>query len=175
MSAAALARPEAGEYAPYYERYVALVPEGDIVETLERQSADTLSLLRSLTEEQGASRYAEGKWSVKEVVGHIIDTERVFTYRALCVARGDQTPLPGYDQDDYARASNADSHTLASIAEHFRSVRAATLSLFRSFDAEAWRRRGTANNSVVTPRAIAHIVAGHELHHVGILRERYLE
>ncbi len=174
MSAAAPARPEAGEYAPYYEKYVAQVPGGDIIETLERQSADTLSLLRSLNEEQGASRYESGKWSVKEVVGHIIDCERVFAYRALRFARDDRTPLSGFDQDDFARAAGFDSRALPSLAGEYESVRAATLTLQPSLDAEAWRRRGTANDNEVTVRALAHIIAGHELHHVKILRERYL-
>lgn len=174
MSATAPARPEAGEYAPYYEKYVALVPEGDIVETLERQSADTLSLLRSLSEEQGASRYEPGKWSVKEVVGHIADCERVFAYRALRFARDDRTPLSGFDQDDFARGAGFDARTLSSLVAEYESVRAATLSLLRSLTPEAWQRRGTANDNEVTVRALAHVIAGHELHHVGILRERYL-
>jgi hypothetical protein len=174
MSAAAPARPEAGEYAPYYEKYVSLVPEGDIVETLERQSADTLALLRSLDEGRGSSRYAEGKWSVKEVVGHVMDGERVFAYRALCFARGERAPLPGFDQDDYMRDAAFDARTLGSLVEEYESVRAATLSLLRSLDAAAWQRRGTASDNPVSVRALAHIIAGHELHHVKILRERYL-
>jgi uncharacterized damage-inducible protein DinB len=174
MSATAPARPEAGEYAPYYEQYVALVPAGDIIETLERQIADTLALLRSVPEDRAGSSYEPGKWSIKEVVGHVCDGERIFTYRALRIARGDRTPLPGYEQDDYTRAANFNARTLSNIADEFARVRAATVSLFRSFDAEAWQRRGIANDNEVSARAIAHITAGHELHHVGILRERYL-
>jgi uncharacterized damage-inducible protein DinB len=174
MSATAPARPDANEYAPYYEKYVSLVPTGDITETLQTQSAETLALLRSVPEESASSRYEPGKWSVKEVVGHVIDTERIFAYRALRFARGDQTPLPGYEQDDYVRAANFDARTLAALADDFERVRAATLALLRSLDAEAWQRRGTANDNEVSVRALAHIIAGHELHHVGILRERYL-
>jgi uncharacterized damage-inducible protein DinB len=174
MSATAPARPAQDEYAPYYEKYVSLVPDGNIVETLERQSADTLALLRSVPEDRAASRYAPGKWSIKEVVGHVIDTERIFAYRALRFARDDRTPLPGYDQDEYARAANFDARTLRDLADDFERTRAATLALLRSFDAGAWQRRGTANDNPVSVRALAHIIAGHELHHVGILRERYL-
>lgn len=175
MSATAPARPGSDEYAPYYEKYISRVPEGGIVETLRRQSADTLALLRSLSEEQAASRYEPGKWSVKELVGHICDGERVFAYRALRFARNDSTPLPGFDQDPYVAAGNFDARTIRDLADEFESVRAATLSLFASLDEEAWARRGAANDTPVSVRALAHIIAGHELHHVGILRERYLK
>ena len=175
MSAAAPARPAADEYAPYYEKYVSLVPAGDIVETLERQLSDTLSLLRSVPEDRAGASYEPGKWSIKEVVGHVIDSERVFSYRALRFGRGDETPLPGYEQDDYVSAANFGARPLANIAEEFESARASTLALLRSFDAEAWARRGTANDNEVSVRALAHILAGHEAHHVGILRERYLK
>jgi uncharacterized damage-inducible protein DinB len=175
MSAPAPARPAQDEYAPYYEKYVSLVPDGNIVATLERQAADTLALLRGVPEEKASSRYEPGKWSVKEVIGHVIDSERIFSYRALRFARNDQTPLPGYEQDDYARAANYDARTIADLADDFERVRAATVSLLRSLDAEAWTRRGTASDNPVSVRALAHIIAGHELHHVGILRERYLQ
>ncbi|MCA1630436.1 MAG: DinB family protein [Acidobacteria bacterium] len=174
MSAAAPARPGSDEYAPNYEKYVSLVPAGDIVATLERQLEDTLALLRSVPEERADSSYEPGKWSVKELVGHVIDGERVFSHRALRFGRGDRTPLPGYEQDDYVRAANFNARTLQSIAEEFERVRAATVALLRSFDAEAWSRRGTANDNEVSVRGLAYILAGHELHHVNILRERYL-
>lgn len=169
------ARPGAGEYAPYYEKYVSLVPAGDIVETLRRQSSDTLALLGGVDDARALSRYEPGKWSVKEVVGHILDSERVFAYRALRFARGDETPLPGYDQDAYVSAANFDARPLASLAADFGRVRASTVSLFESLDPEAWTRRGVANENPASVRAIAHIIAGHELHHVRILRERYLQ
>jgi hypothetical protein len=174
MSAAAPARPGRDEYAPYYDKYVSLVPAGDIVGTLERQLADTLALLRSIPEDRANSAYEPGKWSVKEVIGHVSDTERVFSHRALRFGRGDRTPLPGYEQDDYVRAAGFGARTLSSIADEFARVRAATAALFRSFDEEAWARRGTANDNEVSVRALAHILAGHELHHIKILRERYL-
>jgi len=174
MSATAPARPDATEYAPYYEKYVSLVPAGDVVETLETQLVETLALLRGLSEERAGSRYEPGKWSVKELVGHLIDSERVFAYRALRFARGDRTPLPGFEQDDYVRGGNFDARPLAELAGEFESVRRATVALLRGLDAEAWQRRGTANESEASVRALAHIIAGHELHHRDVLRTRYL-
>lgn len=169
----AAARPAPTEYAPYYERYVSLVA-GDVLEALERQGAETAALLGGLSEEQGGARYAPDKWSVKELVGHLIDTERILSYRLLRVARGDRTPIDGFDQDPYVANSNADARTLRSLAEEFGHVRAATLALARGLDAAAWSRSGVANENEVTARALAHIIAGHETHHVRILRERYL-
>jgi hypothetical protein len=142
--------------------------------TLERQHAETQTLLGGLSEEQGASRYEPGKWSVKELVGHLIDTERILSYRLLRIARGDRTPIEGFDQDPYVANSNAGARTLRSLASEFGHVRAATLALVRGLDDAAWSRRGTANENEVTVRALAHIIAGHELHHIRILRERYL-
>jgi uncharacterized damage-inducible protein DinB len=174
MSATAPAKPQTNEYAPYYEKYVSLVPEGDVVETLERQLDDTLALLRGITEERAGYRYAPGKWSVKEVVGHIIDTERIFSYRALAIARGERQPLPGMDQDEYMAGADFDSRTLADLTEEFSHVRRANVLMLRGLSEEAWTRRGTASDNEVTVRAIAYIIAGHEAHHVKILRERYL-
>ena len=169
-----IGRPDQTEYLPYYEKYVALVPAGDVLATLSRQMEETLALLGGVDEGRAAHRYEPDKWSVKGVVGHVIDTERIFAYRALRFARGDQTPLPGYDQDDYGRVANFDARTLASLVAELASVRAATIALFRSLDAAAWQRRGTANNAEVSVRALAHIIAGHELHHMQVLRTRYL-
>ncbi|HLM56348.1 MAG TPA: DinB family protein [Pyrinomonadaceae bacterium] len=176
MSAAAPAvKPGSGEYASYYEKYVALVPEGDVVETLGRQMDETLALLAGVDEGRAGGSYEPGKWSVKELVGHIIDSERVFAYRALRFARGDQTPLPGFDQETFSRHVDFDSRPLPHIIEEFASVRRATLSLLGSFDEEAWGRRGVASDNEVSVRALAYIIAGHEAHHVRILRERYLK
>jgi uncharacterized damage-inducible protein DinB len=174
MSSLAAIQPQTNEYAPYYQKYIALVPEGDIVATLSRQLDDTLAFLRGLTEAQGNSRYAPGKWSIKELVGHIIDGERVFAHRALRFARNDQTPLPGFEQDDYVREGNFDNRRLSDLADEFEQVRRATLSLLRSFDDEAWLRRGAANDTEVSVRALVYIIAGHETHHKQILQERYL-
>lgn len=174
MSATApAARPDASEYAAYYERYVSLV-EGDVLETLERQGAETAALLGGISETAAGARYEPGKWSVKELVGHMIDGERIFAYRALRFARGDATPLPGFDQDPYVAFGNFDARTLRSLAEEFAHVRASTLSLLRSLDTEAWSRRGAASDNEVSVRALAYIIAGHEAHHVSILRDRYL-
>jgi uncharacterized damage-inducible protein DinB len=171
---AADTRPRADEYSPYYHGYVSLVPAGDVVETLERQHAETQALLAGLSDEQGAARYGPGKWSVKELVGHLVDSERVFAYRVLRFARGDRTPLPGFEQDDYVRGGDFDARTLADLAAEFAAVRRATVALLRSLDAAAWARTGAANDAEVSVRALAHIIAGHELHHVNILRTRYL-
>lgn len=167
-------RPEQSEYAPYYEKYVSLVPQGDVTATLSRQLENTLALLRSINEEQANSRYAEGKWSIKELVGHIIDSERIFGYRALRFARNDQTPLPGYEQDDYINNARFGECSLSDLAEEFEHVRKANLCLFRQFDDEMWQRQGEANEQMVSVRALAHIIAGHETHHMQILRTQYL-
>ncbi len=165
MSATAPSRPEANEYAPYYERYVSLVPDADLVETLERQGAETLALLRGLTEEQGAHRYEPGKWSVKQLVGHVNDGERIFAYRALAIARGDTQPLPGFDENAFVAAGNADRRPMRELLAEFAAVRAATAALFRGFDEAALSRRGVANNREYSVRSIAYIIAGHERHH----------
>src|SRR5918911_4084038 len=137
MSAPAPARPEQNEYAAYYEKYVSLVPEDEVVETLERQGAETLALLRSLSEERGAHRYEPGKWSVKQLVGHVLDGERIFSYRALAFARGDAQALPGMEQDEWMAGVDFDARTLSSLADEFESVRAATLHLLRHLSPEA--------------------------------------
>jgi len=174
MSAPASTRPESNEYASYYEKYVSLVPDADLVETLERQGAETLALLRGLSEEQGAHRYEPGKWSVKQLVGHVSDGERIFSYRALAFARGDGQALPGMEQEEWMAGVDFDARTLSDLADEFAAVRAATLHLLRNLSPEAWSRRGTASDNEITVRALAYIIAGHEAHHVRILRERYL-
>lgn len=171
---ATLARPAADDYAPYYGRYIDQVPDGDVLRLLEDQIADTAQLLGDIAEERASHRYAPGKWSIKEVVGHLSDAERIFAYRALRIARGDETPLPGFDQEPYVTAGNFDRRTLADLTAEFSSVRAATLTLFRGLDEEAFMRRGTASGVVFTVRALPYIIAGHERHHVTILRQKYL-
>lgn len=168
-----LARPETGEYAPYYEKYISLVSGKDVMTTLETQRVQTLQLLTGRSEREGNFRYAKDKWTAKEVVGHVSDTERIFSYRALRIARGDQTPIEGFEQDDYVRGGGFGERTLANLAEEFGQVRQASLALFRSLGQEAWSRRGTANKNEVSVRALAFIMAGHELHHRAILEERY--
>ncbi len=149
------------------------MPEGDIVDLLEGQFEDTYRLLTGLSDAQAMHRYADGKWSVKEVIGHLCDSERVFAYRALRIGRGDTTPLPGFDQDPYVPAGQFDARTMQSIADEFRTVRAATLSLLRALPVDAVARSGTASEVKVSVRALAYIIAGHERHHVALLRERY--
>jgi hypothetical protein len=170
---AGIGRPEAGEYAPYYEKYVSRVPGNDILATLDEQRRQTLLLLSGRTEEDGEVRYAPGKWSVKEVIGHVCDVERVFSYRALRFARNDATPIPGFDENNYIANSPYARVPLPDLVEDFIAVRRATLSLFRNFDEPAWTRRGLANNNEVSVRGLAYIIAGHELHHRTMLQEKY--
>ena len=174
MTAAATPRPEKSEYPPYCEGYISRVPDGDILGILGKQLDDTLALIKTIPEARGDSRYAEGKWSVKEVIGHVIDTERVFAYRALRFARGDATPLAGFEQDDFVRGAAFDKRSLSDLADEYEHVRRATISLFANLDAEAWSRKGSANNNETSVRALAFIIAGHERHHVEVLRTRYL-
>lgn len=173
-NAPAAERPAADEYAPFYETYVSLVPEGDVVGTLGRQLEETLVLLRNVPASREDFSYEPGKWSVKEVVGHMTDAERIFSYRALCIARGDKANLPGMNQEDYMRAATFGDRRLADLAAEFEYVRRATLSLLRHLGEEAWLRRGTANDHEVSVRALAYILAGHEAHHVKVLRDKYL-
>ncbi len=170
---AATARPEPGEYAPFYETYISKVKGSDILGILEAQRLQMAQLFAARSERDGNFRYAPDKWTVKEALGHVIDSERIFVYRALRIARGDQTPLASFEQDDYVRGGNFAERTLADLAEEFGLVRAASIALFRSLQREAWQRRGVANEKEVTVRALAFIVAGHELHHRLILEERY--
>jgi hypothetical protein len=167
-------RPAPDEYSPYYERYVARVPAGDLRAILERQIGDTQRLLATIPESRGEHRYAPGKWSIKDVVGHLGDTERIMCYRALRVARGDETPLPAFDENAYVPAANFGRRTLRDLAEEFAAVRGATLALFRHLDDEALDRRGTASDKTISARALGYIIAGHELHHLELLRTRYL-
>lgn len=174
MTESAFRRPAESEYLPFYQRYVTLVPDGDILSTLAAQNQDTLALLRGLPEEKGAFRYAPGKWSIKELVGHVTDTERIFASRALRFGRNDSTPLPGFDENDYVRNSSFGEYPLADLVDGFESVRTSTIFLFKHMSAEAADRTGKANNAEVSVRALAWIIAGHERHHLGVLRTRYL-
>jgi hypothetical protein len=169
-----LERPPASEYAPYQAGYVASVPDGDIFEILSRQGTEFPEFVRSLGEARGTYRYAPDKWTIKEMMGHVNDTERVFTYRALRFARGDETPLASFEQDQYVPTGNFNARTLASLADEFAHLRAATLDLYYHLDPEALARRGSASGFVVSVRAMAYVIAGHVAHHERILRERYL-
>lgn len=167
-------RPQSTEHAPYYAGYIALVPDGDVVETLRRQRDDTRRLLLAIPEERGGHRYAPGKWSIRELLGHVGDTERVMSYRALRIARGDATPLAGFDQDTFVAGANFDRRTIADLAEELEAVRGSTVALVQSFDEQMFERRGTANGVEVSARALVFIIAGHEQHHVDMLRKQYL-
>ena len=175
MTNLTIGRPDETEYLPYYGRYIALVPEGEVVASLSAQVDETLALLRGIPESLAGFRYAPGKWSIRELLGHVIDSERIFAYRALRFARNDRTPLPGYDQDDYTANASFEDYPLSELIAEFESVRRATLFLFKHLSEEAWMRRGAANESEVSVRALAYIIAGHELHHREILRQNYLQ
>jgi hypothetical protein len=174
-SAFTIARPQASEYAPYYDRYISLIPGEDILNTLDQQRREMMLLLSCRDDEEGDFRYAPEKWSAKEVLGHVCDTERVFAYRALRISRADATPLEGFEQDDYVRNGPFAQRPLGDLVEDFIAVRRATLSLLRNLDEGAWMRRGIANKNEVSVRALAYIIAGHELHHRRILEEKYFE
>ncbi len=174
MSGTKIERPAPSEYAPYFAQYVSRIGDGDILEILERQVGETAAALADLGDRDAEFRYAEGKWSVKEVLGHVADTERVMVYRAVCFARGERSPLPGFDENEYVRHANFGARRLADLVAEFRAVRAATIPFFTGLDAEELMRTGTANNRPYTVRAVAYIVAGHERHHRAILEERYL-
>ena len=175
MPSAILAtRPAPDEYVPYYRTYVDQVPDGDVLALLESQIAETAEMLSGLSDKEAEFRYAEGKWSIKEIVGHLSDVERVFAYRALRFARADKTPLPGFEQDDYIAPGNFDGRTLVDLLAEFQAVRLATARLFRSFDDEALMRRGLASDHEFCVRAIAFIIAGHERHHMRVIEQRYL-
>jgi uncharacterized damage-inducible protein DinB len=171
---APVTRPQSDEYAPYYEKYVSLIPSDDIVSVLEAQRVLMGQLLAARSEREGNFRYAPDKWSLKEVIGHVCDAERIFAYRLLRIARGDQTPLPGFEQDDYIAPAAFGERSLTDIAAEFAAVRAATMKLVQSLTPEAWTRCGTASNHRVSARALAYIIAGHQLHHQNILNEKYL-
>lgn len=166
-------RPKQNEYNPYYATYIDLVPEGDIIGLLVKQGPATIEWFRSLTEAQAEFRYAPGKWSVKEVLGHITDNERVMDYRLLRIARGDTTPLSGYDQDVFMSGDPFGALSLGQMLDDYAAVRRSTITLLQGLSAEAWLRRGSANGSEITAKALAYINAGHERHHMNILKERY--
>jgi hypothetical protein len=174
MSAHRRIRPSADEFNPYYANYIAQVPDGDVVEALIGGSEIAAALLGDLDEETASHAYAPGKWTLKEVLLHCADAERIFTYRALRIARGDATPLPGFDENAYVPLSGAANRSIEDILDEFESVRESTVTLYSGLPADAWTRRGTASNSPVSVRAIAWISAGHLLHHLSVIQDRYL-
>jgi hypothetical protein len=166
-------RPDRTEAAPFYFTYIDQVPDGDIVALLEAQSREVLDLLRSISDAQSRHRYAADKWSIREVLNHINDTERVFTFRALWFARGFDGPLPGFDQNVGVAAAHADDQPWSALLEEFRALRAATVALFRMIPEESWARGGVASDRQVSVKALAYMVAGHVIHHVKVLNQKY--
>lgn len=167
-------RPAENDYAPYYKGYIEKITGDDILRILTVQTKECQNVLNSFPEHKGVYSYADGKWTVKEVIGHMMDTERIFTYRALCIARGEQKPLPGFEQNDYVREGKFNSRDLFELIYEFRLMRESNLLLFRSFNSEMLSRRGTASGYEVTVNALLFMMAGHTQHHMDILKERYL-
>lgn len=168
-------RPAPDEYLDYYGVYISRVPDGDIVDTLSRQISDTVAFLRSIPESRGSFRYAPGKWSIREIIGHLSDSERVFSYRATCIARGDTTSLPGFDENAFVANAPFSRLSLADLTNELEYVRRSSLCMFSALDEAALGRRGTANGHAISVRALAFIMAGHEDHHMDVVRTRYLE
>jgi len=167
-------RPGPGEYGGHFGNYIEIVPEGNIVDLLAEELKSTSEFLSDIPESKGDIRYAPGKWTLKEVIGHISDTERIMSYRLLRIARGDQTPLPGFDQDAYMNNASFDSYSLADLIDNFITVRRSTLSLVRRLTDEEWARTGTASNTGMSAKALAYVIAGHALHHLRIVKDKYL-
>jgi hypothetical protein len=165
--------PEQDESAPYYRRYIDRVAGGDVVGVLESQLPETLAAFRGISEERSLHRYAPDKWSIRQMVSHVNDTERVFVFRALWFARGFSEPLPSFDQNDCAGAARADEVSWAAHVEEFRAIREGTVAFFRNLTEDSWARRGIASGNPFTVRAVAYIVAGHLDHHRAILHEKY--
>jgi uncharacterized damage-inducible protein DinB len=167
-------RPEKNEYDPYYETYISLVGNGDIVDTLERQAAEMEEIFSAIPEEKGPYAYAAGKWTIKELLGHMIDGERIFMYRVFRISRADKTPIEGFEQDGYIENAHANSRAFADLLAEFAALRRANVIAYRNFTDHDWLRTGTANELEITPRAMAYIMAGHIMHHLNILRTHYL-
>jgi uncharacterized damage-inducible protein DinB len=173
MASATIARPGADESVAYYHRYIEKVPGEDITEQLTDQLHEVETLFEGVSDRAALARYAEGKWSIKEIIGHLIDTERIFGYRLLRIARGDVIPLPGYDENAYTPEGHFDARPLSMLLAEFRAVRQSTSAMIEGLPAHAWERRGVANGQPISARALAYIMVGHVTHHLGVLRERY--
>jgi hypothetical protein len=167
-------RPETDEFDPYYNTYISLVADDDIISILDKQPGELSRLISHLPEERGTSAYAEGKWTIKEVLSHLIDGERMFAYRVLRISRGDETPIEGFEQDGYIETSNANNRSFAELLEEFGLLRKANLLLVNNLSDDASRRLGTASEKAVSVRALVYIMAGHIRHHINILNQRYL-
>ncbi len=168
-------KPDKNEYASYYETYINKIQEGDIFGLFENQIDEVKNLLKGVDETTQNYRYAEGKWNIKEILGHIIDTERIFTVRALCFSRNEKQSLPGFEQDDYVANANFNDQSLSDLLDQFIIGRRNSLAMFNSFDEEMWFRRGIASNNEMTVRSVPYIIVGHAAHHIMIIKERYLK
>jgi len=167
-------KPETSEYNPYYEKYISLIEEGELLNALERQPSELRSLLNGLDEEKGKYAYADGKWSIKEVLSHLIDGERIFSYRVLRISRGDETPIEGFEQDGYIENSHANERSFEDLLEELSLQRNANLRMLKNLRDDGWKRLGTASQSPVSVRALGFIMAGHVRHHINILKAQYL-
>ncbi len=167
-------RPEKTEYNEYYDRYVSLVGETEVSAAFENQLREMSELFNSISEDKSATSYAEGKWTIKEVLGHLIDGERIFGYRALRISRGDETPIEGFEQDDYVENASFNDYKFSDLIDEFNLVRRSNILFFQHLKETDWTRTGTASDSPVSVRALAYIMVGHVRHHANILRERYL-
>lgn len=167
-------KPDPSEYAPYYERYISLVTDDDVKNTLAAQPAQLRKIFGEIGEERGSFAYETGKWTIKELLGHIIDGERMFAYRVLRISRGDVTPIEGFEQDGYIENARSNERSLADLLDEFELLRVANTLMFNHFNDADWQRVGVASDNRVSVRALAYIMAGHVTHHVNILNERYL-
>lgn len=167
-------KPDKSEYASYYETYFSEIPEGNILELYEKQINEVKEFFCGISSSKLNFRYAKGKWTVKEILGHIIDTERIFAVRALCFSRNESQSLPGFDENEYVGNSNFGDQTMASLLNQFELGRKSALEMFRSFNDEMWLRKGTASNNIMSVRAVPFIIAGHASHHIRMIKERYL-
>jgi hypothetical protein len=166
-------KPKSGDYDPYYDRYISHFDDEEIIKVLEEQIKSSEEFLRTFSEEHGNYSYADGKWTVKEVIGHLIDTERIMAFRALAFARKEKQPLPGFEQDDYVAAGNFSERTLGDLIDEYLKVRESNIILFKSFDEGILNRRGKASEFEITVLALIYIIAGHEKHHIKFLKKRY--
>ena len=169
-----LQRPNNDEYREYFDRYIALVPEGEIIILMKDQLEEVINFLDEISEDKSTYRYADGKWSIKEVLGHMIDTELIMTYRALRIARKDNKPLEGFDENEFVNSANFDKLSFASLMELFESTRKMTIALFKTFDSSKGAAIGIADNYKISLRSIAYIIVGHVTHHLTVIKERYL-
>jgi uncharacterized damage-inducible protein DinB len=169
-----MAKPIASEFPSFYKRYIDLVPEGNLVDMMATSQKKTALLVQNLSQDQLEFRYAEGKWTIKDIIVHLSDTERVFAYRAMRIARKDKTPLPSFDENNFAWNAHANDRDMSAILREYAAVRTATIELFKTFSEENLSEIGTVSSNPMSTRALGYAILGHTLHHLGIIKERYL-